>query len=101
VQERCRHLSAEDAAHHPRANIITEQSAPSASRSISIKSATGYNPATAFCAATGFRRLFPKAISPTCYRAETPSEHLIAAALVRRVDDNVTAVAVEVLPNAA
>jgi serine/threonine protein phosphatase PrpC len=32
---------------------------------------------------------------------ETPAEHLISAALERRVDDNVTAVAVEVLPNVA
>jgi protein phosphatase/serine/threonine-protein phosphatase Stp1 len=34
-------------------------------------------------------------------RMETPAEHLISAALERRVDDNVTAVAVEVLPNVA
>jgi len=34
-------------------------------------------------------------------RAETPAEQLVSAALERRADDNVTAVAIEVLPTAA
>ena len=50
----------------------------------------------------GLSKIVPQGdLADLLARPETPAEHLVSAALERRADDNVTAVAIEVLPNAA
>jgi protein phosphatase/serine/threonine-protein phosphatase Stp1 len=96
-------ISAEDAAHHPRANIITRAVGAAGEPLDLDKISDRLQPGDRFLLCSdGLSKTVPQGdLADLLARAETPTEHLISAALERRVDDNVTAVAVEVLPNVA
>jgi protein phosphatase/serine/threonine-protein phosphatase Stp1 len=96
-------ISAEDALHHPRANIITRAIGADSEPLDLDKVSDGLQPGDRFLLCSdGLSKIVPQGdLADLLARPEMPAEHLVSAALERRADDNVTAVAIEVLPNAA
>jgi serine/threonine protein phosphatase PrpC len=96
-------ISAEDALHHPRANIITRAIGADSEPLDLDKVSDRLQPGDRFLLCSdGLSKTVPQGdLADLLARAETPAEHLVSAALTRHVDDNVTAVAIEVLPSAA
>jgi protein phosphatase/serine/threonine-protein phosphatase Stp1 len=93
-------ISAEDALHHPRANIITRAVGAVGEPLDLDKISDRLQPGDRFLLCSdGLSKIVPQGdLADLLARTETPAEHLVSAALERRADDNVTAVAIEVLP---
>ena len=93
-------ISAEDAFRHPRANIITRAIGANGDILDLDKVSDRLQPGDRFLLCSdGLSKIVPgQQLAYLLATAKTPAEHLVSAALQRRADDNVTAVAIEILP---
>jgi protein phosphatase/serine/threonine-protein phosphatase Stp1 len=91
-------ISAEAATHHPRSNIITRAIGANGDPLDLDKVSDRLQPGDRFLLCSdGLSKIVPgQQLAYLLATAKTPAEHLVAAALQRRADDNVTAVAIEV-----
>jgi protein phosphatase/serine/threonine-protein phosphatase Stp1 len=96
-------ISAEEALHHPRANVIT-RAVGADFAALELGKATDWlRPGDRFLLCSdGLSKIVPDGdLADLLERDDpAPAERMIAAALARHADDNVTAVTIEVLPAA-
>jgi serine/threonine protein phosphatase Stp1 len=94
-------LSPEEALSHPRANVITRALGADFSALEIDKATDRLRPGDRFMLCSdGVSKIVPEDEIARLLAADaaSPAEHLIAAALDRQADDNITAVTIEVLP---
>jgi len=95
-------ISPEEALSHPRANVITRAVGADFSALELDKVTDRLRPGDRFLLCSdGVSKIVPEGEIARLLAADgtSPAEHVIAAALDRRCDDNVTAVTIEVLPD--